>query len=259
MKKQDFIKEIAPAAKSVQERYSILPSLIISQACLESNFGNSQLAIKGNNLFGVKGSHNGDYLLMSTKEWDAKKGWYQVQAKFRKYPSWKESVEDHALLFKNGLSREKSNRYAAIIGESDYKKAIIAVKNAGYATDPGYPELLNKLIVRYNLTQYDNRAIGKITSPEIYIVQAGDTLSKIARQHQITIERLVDLNQIKNPNIIYAGQKLSVLKHSYYHVVPGDTLSKIALSFGITTARLTDLNDLKNPDNIYPNQRLRIN
>ena len=68
------------------------------------------------------------------------------------YDSWAESVADHsAFLLAN-------KRYAAVVGERDYKVACKAIKAAGYATDPGYPQKLIGLIEKYGLTVYDGKA-----------------------------------------------------------------------------------------------------
>ncbi|MGN7271121.1 phage tail protein [Bacillus licheniformis] len=155
MANTDFIKEIAPDAQRVYKKYDILASLIIAQACLESAWGTSGLAQKGKNLFGIKGTYNGQYVLMWTTEYDRKGNATRVQAKFRKYPSWYASLQDLAKLYVNGTSWDPDH-YKAIVGEKDYKKATAALVKAGYATDPAYGTKLNNLIETYNLTQYDS-------------------------------------------------------------------------------------------------------
>lgn len=154
MANTDFIKAIAPDAQRVYKKYDILASLIIAQACLESGWGTSELAQKGKNLFGIKGTYNGQYVLMWTTEYDKNENPTRVQAKFRKYPSWTESIQDLANLYVNGTSWNP-NQYKAVVGEKDYKKATAALIKAGYASDPNYATKLNNLIQTYNLTQYD--------------------------------------------------------------------------------------------------------
>lgn len=154
MANTDFIKEIAPDAQRVYKKYDILASLIIAQACLESAWGTSGLAQKGKNLFGIKGTYNGQYVLMWTTEYDKSGNATKVQARFRKYPSWYESIQDLAKLYVNGTSWDP-NHYKAVVGEKDYKKASAALVKAGYATDPNYATKLNNLIQTYKLTQYD--------------------------------------------------------------------------------------------------------
>ncbi|KAA6475138.1 phage tail spike protein [Bacillus swezeyi] len=155
MTNSDFIKEIAADAQRIYKKYDILASLIIAQACLESAWGTSGLAQKGKNLFGIKGTYNGQYVLMWTTEYDKNGNATRVQAKFRKYPSWYASLQDLAKLYVNGTSWDP-NHYKAVVGEKDYKKATAALVKAGYATDPNYATKLNSIIFTYKLTQYDS-------------------------------------------------------------------------------------------------------
>ncbi|WP_440097318.1 glucosaminidase domain-containing protein [Bacillus paralicheniformis] len=163
MARSDFIKEIAPDAQKIYKKYDILASLIIAQACLESAWGTSGLAQKGKNLFGIKGTYNGQYVLMWTTEYDRKGNATRVQAKFRKYPSWYASLQDLAKLYVNGTSWDP-NHYKAVVGEKDYKKATAALVKAGYATDPNYATKLNSLIETYHLDTAKSGSYGTIDS-----------------------------------------------------------------------------------------------
>ncbi len=146
----DFIKKLAPGAKKVQKKYKVLASLVIAQGCLESGFGSSDLSKQAYNLFGIKGTYNGKYVLMWTKEQDKQGNETRVQAPFRKYPSFAESLEDLGSMY------TRLSRYKAVIGEKDYQKATAAVASGGYATDINYAMKLNSIIFTYKLTQYDN-------------------------------------------------------------------------------------------------------
>jgi flagellum-specific peptidoglycan hydrolase FlgJ len=211
----DFIKAIAPHAQRIQEKYKILASLVIAQACLESNFGKSGLAQKGKNLFGIKGSYNGQSVTMRTHEYQrGKKIW--IDASFRKYPSWYESLEDLAKLYINGVSWDR-NKYKPIIGETNYVMACKKVQESGYCTDPNYASKLISIIEKYDLTRYDKvgnkkpvkvAAAVKKEEPQVYTVKKGDTLTAIAKKYNTTVQNLVKLNNIKNPDLILVGQKL---------------------------------------------------
>jgi flagellum-specific peptidoglycan hydrolase FlgJ len=213
----DFIKSLVPHAQRIQEKYKILASLIIAQACLESNFGRSGLAQNGKNLFGIKGSYNGQSVTMRTHEYQrGKKIW--IDASFRKYPSWYESLEDLAKLYINGVSWDK-NKYRSIIGETNYVMACKKVQESGYCTDPNYAAKLINIIEKYDLTKYDRvgnkkpvkvAAAAKKEEPQVYIVKKGDTLTAIAKKYNTTVQNLVKLNNIKNPDLIKVGQKLRV-------------------------------------------------
>ena len=125
--------------------YGIPASIILAQACLESGNGNSRLAVKGNNHFGIK-CHNG---------WKGKKI-YKTDDKFgdcfRKYISAEESFKDHSEFLKNG------RRYQSLfsLSQTDYKAWARGLKAAGYATNPKYAQLLIDMIEKNNLHQFDN-------------------------------------------------------------------------------------------------------
>jgi peptidoglycan endopeptidase LytE len=99
------------------------------------------------------------------------------------------------------------------------------------------------------------------TTGQIYIVQKGDTMSKIAKRLGISLTALVKANpQVTNINRIYVGQKLNIPDGvSVYIVVKGDTLKKIADRFGTTWQALWKLNpDIKNPNLIFVGQIIKL-
>ena len=107
-----------------------------------------------------------------------------------------------------------------------------------------------------------NKTTAKTTT---YVVKKGDTLSHIAKRFGTTVNELVRLNNIKNPNLIYVGQKLKIngsassSKAQYYTVKKGDTLSHIAARYKTSVSNLVKLNpSIKNPNLIYPGQRIRV-
>ena len=142
-----FIEKVAGFAINNYAEFKILPSLVVAQAILESNWGKSGLTQKNNNLFGIKGN-GGDF---ETKEYVNGK-WITIVAGFRSYDSFEGSIIDHAKLL-------NKPRYAKVKGETDYKKACEAVYKAGYATDFQYPQKLIKLIERLGLTVYDKQIL----------------------------------------------------------------------------------------------------
>lgn len=112
-----------------------------------------------------------------------------------------------------------------------------------------------------------------------YVVKSGDTLSRIAVNYNTSVANLVAINNISNPNLIYAGQVLKVPCSSggsdgsgssggtpppppstacTYVVKSGDTLSRIAVSYGTTVAQLAALNGISNPNLIYAGQVLKV-
>jgi LysM repeat protein len=123
----------------------------------------------------------------------------------------------------------------------------------------GYASKLIQLIEANNLTRFDDVETSAIVAGS-YKIQAGDTLSKIAAKFGTTVNELVQLNGIKNPNLIYAGSVLKVPTggSQYYTIKSGDTLSKIAGKFGTTVENLVRLNNIKNPNLIYAGTKIKV-
>lgn len=148
-----FINEIAPHAKVIQERHNILPSIILGQAILESDWGQSQLAATYGNLFGIKAYGDVDKVNLGTSEFVNGK-WIEVKADFRVYPNWEASLDDHAALFVNGVDWNPA-LYQGVIQAATYQEAAQALQDAGYATDPDYRQKIVGVIETYNLNKYD--------------------------------------------------------------------------------------------------------
>ena len=149
--KKDFIKKIGPIAREVDKSYDLLPSITIAQACLESNYGQSDLSQKYNNLFGVKGSNPNTSAVMTTKEY-VKNKWVTVKARFQIYDSYEASIRAHARLFQNGTTWNH-DQYKHVL--ADYKTQAKALVTDGYATDPDYADKLINLIEQFDLEKYD--------------------------------------------------------------------------------------------------------
>ena len=291
-KSQNFIESVAQGAINGWTKYGVLPSVTVAQAILESGWGQSALSTQAHNLFGIKGSYNGQYVTMQTREVYNGQSYY-IYDNFRKYANNSESVEDHGnFLYSN-------SRYANLLGDQSYTSVARKLQSDGYATDPSYASSLIKLVEMYNLTQLDNIAFsGKQpvinnkndynysnsgnadSSNGYYTVQSGDTLSGIALKFSTTSSKLAQLNSISNPNLIYVGQRLLVNQSSNsnssssgqssstttntetssasYTVKSGDTLSGIASQYNTTVNQIVSLNQLSNPNLIYVGQVLKL-
>mgnify|MGYP000895216691 FL=1 len=133
----------------------ILPSITAAQAILESGWGSSELAkTPNNNLFGIKNSEDwhGEIVTVPTQEY-LNGDYITVNAAFRKYASWNDSVVDHAKFFTS--TEWRKDNYRKVVNETDYRIAAQELKNAGYATDPNYPGKLIRLIEAYKLYEWD--------------------------------------------------------------------------------------------------------
>lgn len=135
-------------ALAVQAQAGIPASLTIAQAALESNWGRSGLTQQANNLFGIKGAGPAGSVTMRTTEVRGGQP-VQVDAAFRAYHDWNESVNDYAALLSG------SSRYAKAL-RTDGASAARAVAAAGYATDPLYADKLIALMDANSLYRYDS-------------------------------------------------------------------------------------------------------
>jgi flagellum-specific peptidoglycan hydrolase FlgJ len=222
-----YIERFKAIAIQEMNQNGIPASITLAQGLFESGSGNSELAKVANNHFGIK----------CTRDWTGKSYYKDDDSAnecFRVYDNPDDSYRDHSAFLKR-------KNYAKLfeLDKNDYEGWARRLKQAGYATNPKYPELLINIIVRYHLDQYDrpegeiakikredrvlsqiNDSIGKPntdtltqTRPDdkIYTVKQGDTLYNISKRFGITVDELKALNSIADDHIAI-GQKLVVVK-----------------------------------------------
>lgn len=128
-----------------------------------------------------------------------------------------------------------------------------------------YPGQILKIKKDLNIESTTNT-----TEVIVYVVKKGDTLWGISQKYRISLNKIVTDNNIKNPNLIYPGQKLKIVKtngnnssntnNKYVYVVRrGDTLTQIAKIYNVSVNYLVNKNNIKNPNLIYPGQIITIN
>lgn len=154
-----------------------------------------------------------------------------------------------------------------------FNVSISAIMTANNLTNPNF------LYVGQRLTIPGVSGASAPAAATTYVVQSGDSLSKVARQFNISLAALMAANGITNANFIYVGQRLSIPGASgnpapataaptvtvlpassggTYVVQSRDTLLKIAQKFGVTYQTLLAANHITNPNLIYEGQRLVI-
>ena len=148
--RKEYIEKYKELAVKQMRKHKIPASIILAQACLESSNGNSELARKANNHFGIK-CHNG---------WEGKGYKHDDDRKgecFRRYNSAEESFTDHSNFLKSG------SRYNSLfdLRITDYKAWAHGLKAAGYATNPKYAQMLIKIIEENRLYELDSKAYAK--------------------------------------------------------------------------------------------------
>nr|WP_231127855.1 glucosaminidase domain-containing protein [Lactiplantibacillus pentosus] len=152
-----FLSQIKAGAVSGWNKYQVLPSVTAAQAILESGWGRSQLATAGNNLFGIKGSYQGQSIYFPTQEWNGSQ-YITIQDAFRKYPNWSASVEDH------GAFLVENPRYSNLLGVTDYRRVASLLQQDGYATAPTYASSLISIIEYNQLHQLDQEVLNGQTN-----------------------------------------------------------------------------------------------
>ena len=146
MNKTQIIKDLIPGALLSYEKYSILPSLTIAQAILETGW---LQYVKGNNIFGIKWTKDCGYEVQELNTHEFINGVKTTMVcKFRKYASLEDSLLDHGKLL-------NFSRYKSVITSKNYKQACQNVYKSGYCTDNGYPEKLISIIEENKLYVYD--------------------------------------------------------------------------------------------------------
>ena len=280
MNRIDFINLIKDSVISENNKRGkpLYPSVVIAQAILETGWGNSEIMMRANAIFGIKAtsSWQGKVYNAKTKECYDGVSFTTINDCFRAYDSLEDSIKDYFNLICN------SSRYRSALKTDSPEACITAIKNSGYATDPHYIDSIMRIIIENNLQEYDliyqdtNSSVSQdvsqqtenVETPEYYIVKAGDNLTKLSKRYGTTVQSLVELNEIENPDLIYVGQILKIPKSNniqetsqtpeYYIVKAGDNLTKLSKRYGTTVQRLVELNNIKNPNLILIGQKLRV-
>ena len=128
-----------------QRKYGIPASVTLAHMALESNYGQSELARKGNNFFGIKVGSS----------WKGTKSWHDddIPGYFRNYHSVWESIEDHSRL----LMTDRYKRCRQYDSQ-DYHNWLVEIKRAGYASAKDYVKSCEDIIRKYKLDRYDQLA-----------------------------------------------------------------------------------------------------
>jgi flagellum-specific peptidoglycan hydrolase FlgJ len=173
---QAFISQVAPGAMASQRRFGVPAAVTIAQAIEESGWGQSTLATRDHNLFGIKGSGPAGSDIQPTQEYENGR-WVTVSAPFRVYHNVAESIADHAQLLATGES------YQQAMADRHLPDAFATDLTGVYATDPDYGSNLIALMKLYNLYRYD---AGSAESGRTGTGQSGTASSTAAGQRAAT-------------------------------------------------------------------------
>lgn len=294
---EDYIKQYKDVAIKKMKEYGIPASITLAQGILESGSGNSRLARKANNHFGIK----------CHKEWDGKRFYMDDDAKhecFRKYKDPADSYRDHSLFL------TQRGRYSFLFeyDVNDYKKWAHGLKKAGYATNPKYPQLLIGIIERNKLAQYDNgvnsmkrRSKKKIPIEDEFVEtessevpmlihlqpvsttetgrklyenngvkfirsDLGDTYYDLAEEFEIYSWQLYKYNEtdkkhfLQTDEIVYLEKKKKKADKQFkkHTVMQGESLRYISQLYGIRLSSLMKLNGLSSDRNLPVGRILKL-
>ncbi|MBG9981640.1 glycoside hydrolase family 73 protein [Aerococcaceae bacterium DSM 111020] len=164
IQRESFIETLVPTAQRLQRQYGILASVSLGQAALESDFGTSELGAEYHNLYGVKTEASDPQGAdMKTSEYvDGE--WIEIVDRFKVYPSWEDSMREHAELIYYGTSWDQSFYEDVLVGDT-YQEQARGLQSAGYATDPDYADKVIQMIEAWNLDQYDQPIESQTKTP----------------------------------------------------------------------------------------------
>jgi len=266
--RQEYIDRYSHIAISNMKQYGIPASITLAQAMLESDNGNSTLAVEANNHFGIK----------CHKDWKGETIYHDDDRKgecFRKYRNPERSFNDHSLFLRGGA------RYAFLfeLNPTDYKAWAHGLKKAGYATNPRYAEMLIKIIEENELyrfdhgievavkppkpgvTDWDNYEIDIYKSRPIYtrnrikyiVAKEGDTFESIAKELELMSWQLYRYNDLTRDSVVHPGQELYIQpkrrkadRSNMVHTVDqGETMYIISQLYGVKLKWLYHKNSMK--------------
>lgn len=199
---QEFLDKAIPAATTASSKYGTYTSVMLAQAAVESAWGQSGLAQEpNNNLFGIKGSYNGQSVNMNTGEY-GNGGYYTTNARFRKYPSYTESFEDNGALLRNQMGNYYSGTW--VENSNNYAQATQNGLQGKYATDPNYAKTLNSVIATNGFDKYD---------PVTQVVNENRTVAQTTPVMSAPVDPSVG-TQVDTARV---GQNVNVTKYITYN------------------------------------------
>jgi LysM repeat protein len=256
-----YVEKYAPIAVDEMHRSRIPASITLAQGLLESGNGNSRLALKANNHFGIK--CKADWTGESLNEDDD-----APQECFRKYPTPLDSYKDHSAFLMKG------QRYAFLfdLEPTDYKNWAMGLRKAGYATNPKYGEILIATIEKNNLQRFDivkptaveviaiaeekkeavaeqlNLVINKVPAT---VVKQGESFASISLAYDMRVWQLYKYNDLYKTDSIHIGDTLYLKPKNYkgfietHTLVGSENMHIISQRYAVKISRLLKYNMMK--------------
>jgi len=229
----EYIKAYSEIAIDEMNRSGVPASITLAQGILESGVGQSELARKSNNHFGIK-CHS---------SWTGERVYHDDDEKgecFRKYEDVRHSFEDHT----DFLVRGSRYDFLFDLDPNDYKGWAIGLKKAGYATSPDYADRLIKIIEDEMLFAYDQ---GQIPGMIASVKQNGPVLNTRGKPVKNKRERF----------IIRRMQRVSS-RVPYVVLQQNERIEYVADSLNLPVAALLQFNDLSWESDLDEGDRIYI-
>lgn len=228
---EKYIAKYSQVAVAEMQRTGVPASITLAQGLLESAAGGSELASKSNNHFGIK-CHS---------DWKGRKVYRDDDKSgecFRVYANAAASFQDHSDFLRY------RDRYKALfdLDPLDYKAWANGLREAGYATDPGYADKLINLIEKYELYRYDTRS-EVLPEPPLEIEKPVEVTPEAGVQEEFRFSLSRTLYEVNGVPCVF--------------VVEGDSLESLAKAYGLFVGELLRFNDisairpLKSGERIY--------
>jgi len=261
----DYINKYNTVAIHEMKRSGIPASITLAQGILESDNGNSTLAIKANNHFGIK-CHSG---------WTGKTFIHDDDRPnecFRNYKNPEESFSDHS----NFLTEQQRYAFLFEFETTDYKSWAKGLKKAGYATNREYDKLLINIIEEAELHKFDDKKymskqpllaeniddysinpfendVRTYNRINYVIVKEGDTFESIAEKHDLRPWQLYKYNELPSDAKLMPGNKMYLqpkrrkaeVGNNYHTIAPGENMYLISQNYGIKMKHLYRINNFE--------------
>lgn len=231
---EKYIRKYAPLAVEEMYRTGVPASITLAQGLLESRYGLSELAVKGNNHFGIKCHNN----------WKGGRMYYNDDRRrecFRKYSSPEQSYRDHS----DFLRYRDRYKFLFDFKVTDYKAWARGLKKAGYATDPAYPSKLIDLIERYDLHEYDRKPAS---------FARGSRKRRLIPESPTIIESNSRLTQEQTEEFHFSVSREVYSRNGvpFVKAAEGETYASIASANNLFEVEILKFNDLKKDASLTP-------
>ncbi|OSZ76835.1 hypothetical protein CAP36_10390 [Chitinophagaceae bacterium IBVUCB2] len=241
----NYIETYKELAITEMQRTGVPAAITLAQGIHESGAGSSKLVLASNNHFGIKCKSNWEG--ESVKHDDDEK-----KECFRKYPLAEHSYRDHSDFLKNG------KRYAFLfeLQPTDYVGWANGLKQAGYATNPKYPQVLIKLIESYNLQDYTMIALGKPVPKNEDIVHVSaykDVEGSASKEIGYPIEKEVAVAKENYPEGEFKINDTKVI-----YAKKGTSFLAIAKQYDVDLSKIFDFNEMERTETLPEDQLIYI-